>query len=189
MFNKKSIYLVNILIFCLVVAVIAGCQVISKEEDVYSEIETVEPVATTDISGIKTVSLENETIVGDITWKIIDLNVIGPEIVGTDNYTFKAVRGKFVNIEFMIKNDSDDVRTLYDLKVIDSKGRVYSLCLPAYAFFSTREKACTLVDVIPDSEYTFEAPFDISPDSEGLILEVTDLKIPVEDKVYIDLGY
>ena len=78
-------------------------------------------------------------------------------------------------------------KILYDLDVIDNKGRAYSLCLPAYGYFTSSE-ACAFVEVLQQTEYTFVAPFDLAPDAEGLVLEVTDLNpVPIE-KEYIDLG-
>jgi len=189
MLKKIIIIIFSIMLTGLITAGLASCDAVSQEETIFSEIETVEAVATTDISGIMPEPLENEVIAGDITWKVFNVNVLGPEIVGFDNFSYTAVRGKFVNIEFMVNNNSEEIRTLFDLNVIDNKGRVYTVCLPGYGLFAARERACTLVDISPGTEYTFEAPFDIAPDSEGLVLEVTDLKIPVENKTYIDLGY
>jgi hypothetical protein len=186
---RKNQVLLLVIITAGILILLIGCgsPVGLTEESLLIE-ETFSPVATTNISGIEAESMENEIVTGDITWKIVNVNDHGSNIVSTDNYTYSAVVGKFIILEFMIKNNSSDSRILYDLMVIDNKGRVYSLCLPAYAYFSSSEKACALVDIIPGVDYTLEAPFDVSPNSEGLVLEVTDLLNPPVNKAYIDLG-
>ena len=149
--------------------------------------KTVASVATFDLSGVKTAEIGSEVTAGDIVWKVLNVEDQGSGIVSVDNYTLDAVHGKFIILEFMIKNNSGEGRILYDLNVIDNKGRVYAMCLPAYAYFGS-EKACALVEIIPGVDLTYEAPFDVSPDSEDLILEVTDLLNPPAVKAYIDLG-
>ena len=186
---RKNQVLLPVIITAGILILLIGCSsLVSGDGESLLIEETFSPVAITNISEIKAEAMENEVITGEISWKIINVSDQGPNIVSTDNYTYSAVIGKFIILEFMIKNNSADSRILYDLMVIDNRGRVYSLCLPAYAYFSSSEKACALVDIIPGVDYTFEAPFDVSPDSEGLVLEVTDLLNPPINKAYIDLG-
>ena len=90
-------------------------------------------------------------------------------------------------IDFQVTNNTDETRILYDLNLIDNEGRVFNVCVQAYGFYSDK-KACTLQEIVPEVVNTFAAPFDVAPDSEGLVLEVTDLKRPPEYKEYIDLG-
>jgi len=166
-----------------------GCSNLAAVSDeAFLAEETVAPIATTDISQIKPVSMEEEVMTGEITWKILEVKDLGPSIVSSDNYTYKAILGKFIILKFMVKNNSSEARILYDLNVIDSNARVYSLCLPAYAYVASPSEACAIVDIFSEVDYTFDAPFDVSPDSEGLVLEVTDLLNPPVNKAYIDLG-
>ena len=165
---------------------IGGCGDIVTEEAGIIE-ETVEPVAMTDISGIKTEPVETKVSAGNITWEIQNVDDQGTTIVSTENLSYRAVRGKFIIIDFKLFNNSDENKILYDLNVIDNKGRIFTVCLPAYAYM-TDVDACAITDIAPGIEYTFNAPFDVSPDSEGLVLEITDLKNPPEEKAYIDLG-
>ena len=188
MIRKKQISLLIIIAIGLLFLVISCSQSgVTSEGSLLIE-ETVSPIATTDISEIKAQPMENEVVAGDIAWKIINVSDQGSNIVSTENYTYKAVIGKFVILEFMVKNNSTDNRIIYDLNVIDDMGRVYSLCLPAYAYFNSPEKACAIVDIAPGIDYSFEAPFDVSPNSKGLVLEVTDLLTPPVKRAYIDLG-
>ena len=170
-----------------ILSILLSCNSLKAADDSILTEETIAPVATTDILGIKTEQLGQEVTAGDIVWKVMNVNDQGPGIVSTDNYTFEATLGKFIIIDFMIRNDSAESRMLYDLKVIDRNGRVYTLCLPAYAYIPS-EDVCALVEILPGLDQTFTAPFDVSPDSEDLILEVTDLQTPPAVKAYIDLG-
>ena len=186
MFKKMQI-----LLFVFVITTILsllGCSAAVTDESVLVQ-ETVAYVATTNISEVETQPLDSEVITGDIAWKIISVVDQGPNLVSADDFSYKAIVGKFIAIKFQVKNNSEENRILYNLNVIDNKGRVYNLCLPAYAYFSTNDyQACAVVDVFSDIEYTFDAPFDVALDSEGLVLEVTDLVNPPVEIAYIDLG-
>jgi len=70
---------------------------------------------------------DDEVTVGNIHWKLLDVEEIGPQIVG-EYGTLQSVEGRFIYIEFMLENAGQDILQLYDLKVIDSKGRIYSIC-------------------------------------------------------------
>jgi len=186
MFKKMQI-----LLFVLATSIILsllGCSAAVTDESVLVQ-ETVAHIATTNISGIETQPLDSEVIAGDIAWKIISVVDQGTNLVSVDDFSYKAIIGKFITIKFQVKNNSDENRILYNLNVIDNKGRVYNLCLPAYAYFSPGDyEACAVVDVFSDFEYNFDAPFDVALDSEGLVLEVTDLVNPPVNIAYIDLG-
>jgi|GEM_PF-1504631 len=130
---------------------------------------------------------EDNVILGDIHWQLLKVEEVGPEIVGEFG-TLEAIQGRFIYIEFSLENSGQEIRQLFDLKVIDDKGRIYSICNEAYGYFTGAPSACVLQDIIPDMERTFSASFDIPLDSVDLILEVTDLKIPPREKAYIDLG-
>lgn len=131
----------------------------------------------------------NTAEVGDIKWELIDVENLGTQIEDESGAVLKPTRGKFIFVSFTVENNSDEGRVLYDMKVIDGKGRIYSICTEAYGYFSSTYSACTLADIPPGAEpLKFSASFDINLDSEDLILEVTDLQKPPSEKAYIDLG-
>jgi len=188
MINKLSKTILAILLIGGLLAIFGCGKVITESTTPLETAETVEPIATTDISGVETDPIETDVFTGDVVWRVLDVSDEGESIVSADNYAFDAKRGKFIIIEFSVLNNSEDTKILYDLNVIDNKGRVFTLCLPAYGYISV-ERACAVTEIIPDNEYSFDAPFDVSPDSEGLILEVTDLsRTGTKEKAYIDLG-
>lgn len=43
-------------------------------------------------------------------------------------------------------------------------------------------------EIFPDTTRTFTASYDVPTDSKRMMLEVKDLKIPPEEKAYINLG-
>jgi len=176
---KKTLSIIIIATISLALLFIsAGC----RYEATYTEEGIV------DRSEIEVVSGDTAKA-GDISWELIDVEDLGTEIQDEAGAVLTPVRGKFVFVSFSVQNSSDEGRTLYDMKVIDSKGRVYSICTEAYGYFSSNYSACTLANIPPGGNpLFFSASFDINLDSEELVLEVTDLLKPPQQKAYIDLG-
>jgi hypothetical protein len=141
-----------------------------------------------DISKINSQPINEKIETGNITWEVIEVKDLGTMLTSEDATSYlEPEEGKFIGITFLVKSSEHVPKIIYDLRVIDSEGRVFTVCLPAYAFFNT-EEACAIEEVFPDIERRFTATFDVSNDSSGLVLEVTDLNIPPEEKAYIDLG-
>jgi hypothetical protein len=141
-----------------------------------------------DRSGITTLSVDETVSVGDITWDIIEVEYLGSEIPGTEGgLVLEPTYGRFVAVEFTAENSGEEVRTIINLIVIDSKGREFPICAEAYGYLGV-EEACLLVDLAPGVRQNFFATFDVPLDSVDLILEVSDLGSPPEEKAYIDLG-
>jgi hypothetical protein len=183
---KKLFSFLAIISMSAILFISFGCAAdISPDEFLETERE-VEPIGTFDVSKIDAVSKDTAVTTGEIVWQIKNAEDLGTNIVSTDA-VFEARVGKIIQLDFEIINNSEEERILYDLNLIDNRGRVFSICLPAYGTFGS-EKACALQTIIPGINYEFLAPFDIATDSEGLILEVTDLKFPAEETAYIDLG-
>ena len=129
-----------------------------------------------------------ELKVGDIIWKVENVEYLGPQILSNSGDGFLESKfGRFIGIEFSAENTGQDIRTIIDLKVIDSQGREFPICAAAYGYLGIGS-ACLLVDIYPESRQTFFASFDVPLDSVDLILEVSGLgSLPVET-AYIDLG-
>ena len=141
-----------------------------------------------DRSVIKLVSVDEKVSVGGITWDILEVEYLGSEIPSTDGgLMLEPTYGRFISIEFMVENTSEEVKTIINLVVIDNKGREFPICTEAYGYLGT-EGACLIVDLPPGTSQEFYATFDVPLDSVDLILEVSDLGKPHEEKAYIDLG-
>jgi hypothetical protein len=184
--SKKIFSFLLITALSLSLFLFLACRQDVLSSDIIEVEREVEPVGSIDLSSIEVVSKDLPVHAGEMVWEIISAQDLGTSIVSSE-YIFESTVGKIIQLDFTILNNSEESQILYDLHLIDNKGRVFSICLPAYSSFSA-EKACALQEIIPGLEYDFIAPFDIATDSEGLILEVTDLKTPAEEKVYIDLG-
>lgn len=162
----------------LITASVSAC----RYKEPYSEEGTIDRSDITVVEG-------DTAQVGDIKWQLLDAQDLGTRIEDETGAALEPTRGKFIFISFSVENTSDEGRILYDMKVIDGKGRIYSICTEAYGYFTSGYSACTLADIPPGAEpLNFSASFDINLDSEDLILEVTDLQQPPEEKAYIDLG-
>ncbi len=167
------------LIFFLTMLALAGCRGSASPQE-----EAV------DISEIEARDVGEEVVTDGIKWKVTEVENLGSQLLAPDNlYALEAEEGKFINITFTVSNNSDEEKQIFDLRVIDDKGRTFTICVEAYSVLSPGgADACTLARVLPNTERTFNTTFDVETDSEKLVLEVTDLDLPPEQKEYIDLG-
>jgi len=141
-----------------------------------------------DRSKISVLSVDRKVKVGDVVWKVDNVEYLGSQIPSeTGSGTLEAEYGRFLGIEFTTENLGQDILTIIDLKVIDNQDREFLICTEAYGFLGP-DNACLLVDLYPEIKQTFFASFDVPLDSVDLILEVSDLNTPPAEKAYIDLG-
>ena len=174
---KKLIFFVLIVFVGIVfIAALSGCEKTEITEELI------------DISKIQPQVIGEEVRAGDIIWNITEVQDLGVRLESETGIDYlDAEEGKFIGIRFTVENVGSNSKYIYDLNVIDNKGRKFLICLPGFAFFYPAE-ACALEEVVPGLERKFSASFDIALDSEGLLLEVTDLSVPSNEKKYIDLG-
>ncbi|MGM0365005.1 MAG: hypothetical protein ACQEP5_00545 [Actinomycetota bacterium] len=167
----------------LVILTLAGCTTPQAEPA-----ETAgQPGSETDISDLDTLPVGQEITTGDIVWEIREVEDLGNQLTYEGiTGSLEAEEGKFIAITFYIHNTGDDGKVIFDLTAIDDKGRSYSICLAAFAYFSP-EEACVLQEIIPGVENTYSATFDVATDVNRLVLQVTDLEIPPQEVAYIDL--
>ncbi|GEM_PF-1777872 len=189
---KKYLILFIVAVLAVTVAS-AGCRAVEQEpplpEEDPSEPATIEPpIVDVDIEELDTFGVGEEVIVGNIMWEITEVEDVGEQLTYEGFPGFLEPRvGKFVVVTFNIENLGEESRTIFDLVAIDDQGRNYSICLEGFAFFTPQE-ACVLQEIIPGVENTYVAPFDVATDVQELVLQVTDLRIPVEEAAYIELG-
>jgi len=181
--RKTSLLIILISVIAITI-VFSGCSPQKKEIEMVEEVIQADEMI--DISDIDPLPKDQEVTVGDITWKIIEVEELGETIKSPSGTLIDAVRGKFVSMEFMVRNDGEEPVTIYDLSVIDNTGRVFNICLNAYEYFVPTD-ACALVELTPGIDYEFIAPFDLAPDSEGLIIEFTNLDNQQEQSAYVSL--
>ncbi len=179
---KKYGILFIIVVFGLVLT-IAGCRQTPAEPALAQE----QPVTGIDISQLDTQDVGQEVVTGDIIWEITEVEDLGTQLTYEGHPGFLEPEvGKFISITFLIQNTGEEGKTFFDLTAIDDRGRTYSICLAAFAFFSP-EEACVMQEIIPGVENTYTAVFDIEADANQLVLQVTDLNLPPQELAYIDL--
>jgi len=169
---KKISILIGITMLAITMAVAAGCGQQSN--------------ADIDRSAIK-ISSSDTVTVGDIEWELLEAEDLGPSLTSPSGETYGSKEGKLVKIAFAATNMGDEIKQIFDMKLVDADGNYYSVCTEAYAYY-TNPEVCTVQDVMPGTRMTFEATFDITSDASDLILEVTDLETPPVEKGYMDLG-
>jgi hypothetical protein len=173
----KKFILFTSIIFAIAISsiIFSGC----------ANTETTEELI--DISKIQSQSIGEDISAGDIIWNITEVNDLGTRLESETGIDYlEAEEGKFIGIRFTVENVGSESKFIYDLNVVDSKGRKFPICLPGFAFFFPAE-ACALEEIVPGLERRLSASFDVALDSEGLLLEVTDLNTPAGEKTYIDL--
>ena len=142
-----------------------------------------------DRSGISIIFEDKEVKVGEVIWKVESAEVIGSQITDDIGGILDTRFGRFIKVEFTTENTGDDIKTIVDLKVIDSKGREFPICAEAYSYaIGGIDESCLLTDIYPGEKDNFTAYFDTPLNSVDLILEVSDLGFPPGEKAYIDLG-
>lgn len=173
---KKFIIFTSIIFAAVILAIVfSGC----------ANTETTEELI--DISKIQSQSIDEAVRTGDIIWNITEVRDLGIRLdLETGIDYLEAEEGKFIGIRFTVENVGSESKFIYDLNVVDSRGRKFPICLPGFAFFFPGE-ACALEEIVPGLERRLSASFDVALDSKGLLLEVTDLNAPAGEKKYIDL--
>ena len=174
----KRLMILIFIIFALAILVLAfsGCA------------NTETPEEFIDISKIQSQSTGEDVRAGDIVWNVVEVQDLGVRLESETSIDYlEAEEGKFIGIVFTAENTGIDSKYIFDLNVVDNKGRKFPICLPGFAFFTSAD-ACALEELIPGIERRLAASFDVALDSEGLLLEVTDLNTPSNEKMYIDLG-
>jgi len=171
----KKLYqlLVFILILPALIGMSAGCRQDGTMGDIdRSQVEVI---------------FDDSVMVDEIRWELMEAEDLGPSITNDYGASFQAREGKLIYISFAVENMGEEIRQIFDMKVVDDKGNYYSVCNEAYGYFSA-PAVCTVQDIIPGVRREFNASFDVPLDSVDLLLEVTDLRIPAGEKKYIDLG-
>jgi hypothetical protein len=101
-----------------------------------------------------TIQKVKQVSTGTINWNLLDLKDLGTQIADTNGNIYPATNGKFIFINFSVENSGTDSRTLFDLRVIDDKGRIYDICNQAYGYLGPTYSACSLVPILPKTRKT-----------------------------------
>jgi hypothetical protein len=139
-------------------------------------------------STITPVPKSEVVMAGNVQWNILNVEEVGPVLRQKNTGSTLETRGKFVNIRFEVVNLGEDQKYIFDLRMVDERGRTYPICAKAYAYLGLFEEACSVAELIPDMKRTFTTSHDVPKNAEDLWFEVTDLNVPPEEKLYIDLG-
>jgi hypothetical protein len=118
---------------------------------------------------------------------VLNIEEIGPVLRQEYTGATLETKGKFVNICFEVVNLGEEPKYIFNLRLVDDRGRTYPICAVAYAYLGA-ENACMMAELLPDIEQTFTMFHDVPLNAHELWLEVTDLNVPPKEKKYIDLG-
>jgi len=139
-------------------------------------------------SAIESVEKSEKVIAGNVEWKILDVEEVGPILRQRNTGAALETKGKFINIRLEVMNRGEEPKYIFDLRLVDHRGHTYPICAEAYAYFGPIEEACIMADLYPDVKRTFTMSYDVPMHAKDLLLEVTDLNVPPKEEKYIDLG-
>jgi len=135
---------------------------------------------------------DQDTVTVDgVTWEILEAEDRGALLKNQYGGELETIEGRFIYLAFTIENNSDVEKALYDLRIVDDKGRVYTIANEAYGYMDSTTAGPRTVGglaLVPDEKREFNAVFDVPVDAVDLLIECTDLGFPPAEKVYIDLG-
>lgn len=77
--------------------------------------------------------------------------------------TLVYYNGRFIKVEFTIENISDAIKSITNLKVIVSKGRVFPICAESYPYIPD-VVVCLFVEIYSGETNNFVAYFDTTLD-------------------------
>jgi hypothetical protein len=138
-------------------------------------------------STVSPVPKAEEVTTGNVRWNVLNVEEIGPVLIQEYTGATLETKGKFVNIRFEVVNLGDRPKYIFNLRLVDDRGRTYPICAAAYAYLGA-QNACMMAELLPDVKRSFVMYHDIPLNAHDLWLEVTDLNVPSKEKKYIDLG-
>ncbi len=119
-------------------------------------------------STITPVPRSEVVMAGNVKWNILNVEEVGPVLREDNTGATLETRGKFVNIRFEVVNLSEDKKYIFDLRMVDERGRTYPICAEAYAYLGLFEEACSVADLKPDVKRTFTTSHDVPKNAEDL---------------------
>ncbi len=133
--------------------------------------------------GIKTYGMNEDAVVGDVRWNV------------SKAYTSKTLQGfmetktaggQYVVVNVTVENLGKEMKSVSDLKVVDSQGREFTASSDMFKNLGA-EQMYILDNINPNVPQTFAAVYEVPEGAEGLKLMVGDLSLLGSDEALIDL--
>jgi hypothetical protein len=138
----------------------------------------------------------NENVrVGDVRWKLVSARDRGAVLKGREsNYPSitkdkTSSAGKYVELTIEVENLGKDLKSVSNLKVIDSKGREFTSSSDVSDWVPRDKGLFLLSSLNPNIAKQFTDIYEIPVDGAGLNVRVGDLSFLGTDYVDIALGF
>ena len=131
-------------------------------------------------------TLNDEVTVGDVKW-IVTSATSKTSLAGAFGGT-ETTQGKFVVINVTVENLGKDMKSMSNLKLVDSQGREFTSSSKSYKNLGA-EQLYILQNLNPNLPYTFADVYEVPTGAEGLSVVVGDLALFGSDEAKIGLGF
>lgn len=172
----KKLYIIGgIIALALVVILIgAGCGEESKKE-------------------IPIYSINQDVRVGDVRWKLLDVKNRGSVLRAYESrYSSfaedKITPGKFIEITMEVENLGKEMKSVSNLKLIDSKGREFTAASDVSEWIPEEKEMFLLDNLNPNMPQQFLDIYEVPIDAKFLKVKVGDLSFLGSEEALIDLG-
>jgi hypothetical protein len=131
-------------------------------------------------------TLNDQVTVGDVKW-VVTSATTKTSLAGAFSGT-ETTQGKFVVINVTVENLGKDMKSMSNLKLVDSQGREFTSSSKSYKNLGA-EQLYILQNLNPNLPYTFADVYEVPADAEGFSVVVGDLAFFGDDEAKIGLGF
>lgn len=145
-------------------------------------------------SKVKQYRLGEDARVGNIRWKLVSAVDKGTVLKAKDSrYASiakdKTASGKFVEITVEVENLGEDMKSVTNLNLKDSKGREFVHSTDTSEWIPEGKDLFLLSNLNPNVPSTFTDLYEVPADALGLVVTVGDLELFKDNKAEISLGF
>ncbi|MEK7183593.1 MAG: DUF4352 domain-containing protein [Patescibacteria group bacterium] len=131
-------------------------------------------------------TLNDQVTVGDVKW-VVTSATSKTSLAGAFGGT-ETTQGKFVVINVTVENLGKDMKSISNLKLVDSQGREFTSSSKSYKNLGA-DQLYILQNLNPNLPYTFADVYEVPADAEGFSVVVGDLAFFGSDEEKIGLGF
>lgn len=147
-----------------------------------------EPTATPAPTATSLPVVGMDVMVGDIRWKITEVQDLGQELTADNTYTEpKMTAGKWLKVSMEIENRTKDPKSFTTVDLIDSQERRFQIYNNTYQYINN-ELWCSTNQLQPNLPKSCQIIYELPADAAGFKLVVGDLVMFGAQEVQIDLG-
>ena len=138
-------------------------------------------------------TVNQDVRVGDVRWKLLSARDRGSVLKASESRyatiaSDKTTPGHYVEIAMEVENLGTDMKTVTDVKLVDSKSREFTSSSDTSEWVPEGKDLFILSNLNPNVPQQFMAIYEVPADASGLKVEVGDLGLFSNKKAMINLG-